>query len=122
MSEQNNGQRPQNDIQKILGELEGGTLIAKLQHMISEVALGQITHGSGNRKGKICLELTFAKVGENDQVMIQSKVDYKALTKRGAKGETASNETPMFVGKHGILSIEQPKEAFNGQFSLVQQN
>jgi len=48
-------------------------------------------------------------------------VSFTALTKRGAKAETATNETPFYVGKGGVLTIEQPKEEYNGQFSLVQQ-
>ena len=108
------------DINDFVGELEAGVFKEKLAHMLSDVALGQVVHGGGNRKGKISVDLTFVRIGENNQVMISSKVSHTTLTKRGAKAETATNETPFFVGKGGVLSIEQPKEEFTGQFNLVQ--
>lgn len=102
-----------------LSELEAGNFKGKLEHMLSEVALGQVIHGSGNRKGKVSIELSFQQVGENNQVIVSSKVSFQSLTKRGAKAETATNETPFFVGKGGVLTIEQPKEEYSGQFGLV---
>ncbi|URQ87697.1 hypothetical protein [Pseudoalteromonas sp. SCSIO 43088] len=109
------------DVDAFFSELEAGAFKAKLQHMLSEVALGQVIHGGKNRKGKVNIELSFQQVGDNNQVMLSSKVSFTALTKRGAKAETATNETPFYVGKGGVLTIEQPKEEYNGQFSLVQQ-
>ncbi|KZN65065.1 hypothetical protein N473_01460 [Pseudoalteromonas luteoviolacea CPMOR-1] len=110
------------DIQTFISSLEAGVFKEKVSHLLSDVALGQVVHGAGNRKGKLTIDLTFQRVGENNQVMISSKLTHTTLTRRGSKSETASNETPFYVGKGGVLTIEQPQEEFNGQFTLVQQN
>ncbi|MBQ4836079.1 hypothetical protein [Pseudoalteromonas luteoviolacea] len=110
------------DVNNFVSELEGGVFNEKLAHLLSDVALGQVIHGAGNRKGKVAIDLTFQRIGENNQVMVSSKLTHTTLTKRGSKSETASNETPFYVGKGGVLTIEQPQEEFNGQFALVQQN
>ena len=51
--------------------------------------------------------------------MIASKLSHVTVTKRGMKSEQTTTETPMYVGKGGVLSIDQPKEEFNGQFNLT---
>jgi len=107
------------NVDNFVGELEAGIFKEKLAHMLSDVALGQIIHSSGNRKGKVNIELTFSQVGDNNQVMISSKLSHVTVTKRGMKSEQTTTETPMYVGKGGVLSIDQPKEELSGQFNLT---
>jgi len=99
-------------------ELGAGVFREKLAHALSEAALATVTHGNGKRKGKVSIELTFSQIGENDQVIITHKLSYLTLTKRGKRAEEDTTETPMFVGKGGVLSVDVPKEDNNGQFSL----
>jgi hypothetical protein len=115
MSENN----PKTNVSDFIGELEAGSFIEKLAHMLSEVALGTVIHGNGSRKGKVSLDLSFAVVGNNNQVIISSKLSNVTLTKRGKRSEETVTDTPMFVGKGGVLTIDMPKEEFNGQFSLA---
>lgn len=112
---------PDTDVNGFLSELDGGVLEQKLAHVLSETALGTIHHGSGNRKGKVALELTFQQVGDNDQVIVSHKLVQSTPTKRGKQSMEDTTETPMFVGKGGVLSISPPKEDSNGQFSLNQE-
>ena len=107
------------NIDDFIGELEAGLFKEKLAHVLGEVALGTVINGNGTRKGKVTIELSLAAIGENSQVIIASKLSHVTLTKRGKKTEETTAETPMFVGKGGVLSIDQPKEEFSGQFGLV---
>ncbi|WP_435234515.1 hypothetical protein ACR30L_12125 [Psychromonas sp. PT13] len=107
------------NVDSFVSELEAGMFKEKLAHMLSDVALGQIIHNGGNRKGKVNIELSFSQVGDNNQVMIASKLSHITITKRGVKSEQTTTETPMYVGKGGMLSIDQPKEEFSGQFNLT---
>ncbi|MDN2661815.1 hypothetical protein OW492_00320 [Psychromonas sp. 14N.309.X.WAT.B.A12] len=107
------------NIDNFIGELESGIFKEKLSHMLSDVALGQVIHSGGNRKGKVNIELTFSQVGDNNQVIIASKLSHTTITKRGMKSEQTTTETPMYVGKGGVLTIDQPKEELTGQFNLT---
>ena len=106
------------DINDFFSELSAGTFDDKLGITLSEVALGTVMHGGGNKKGKVTIELTITKVGDNDQVFITSKLTKSAPTKRGKKIEEDTTDTPYFVGKGGVITIDAPKEDNNGQFQL----
>ncbi len=107
------------NVDNFISELEAGQFKEKLAHMLSDVALGTAIHGDKVRKGKVAIELSFQQVGENSQVIISSKLSHVTLTKRGKKSEETVTQTPMFVGKGGVLTVDQPKEEFTGQFGLV---
>lgn len=107
------------NVDDFIGELGAGVIKEKLSHVLSEAALGVITHGNGNKKGKVTLELTINRVGENDQVIISHKIAHLTPTKRGKKSEEDTTETSFFVGKGGVLTIDQPKEDKNGQIALI---
>lgn len=109
---------PKTDVVDFLGELGAGTVQEKLEQVLSDVALSVVLHGDGRKKGKVSLEFTFARVGENDQVIVDHKIGYTAITKRGKRMEEDVTETPFFVGKGGVLSISPPKEGMTGQFNL----
>ncbi len=112
---------PDTEVNEFLGELDGGVLEKKLAHIISETALATVVHGGGNRKGKVTLELTFQQVGDNEQVIVSHKLAQSAPTKRGKQMMEDTTETPMFVGRGGVLSISPPKEDNNGQYDLKQE-
>jgi len=107
----------QTNVENFLGELEAGVFKEKFAHLLSDVALGTVING-GKKKGKVTVELTLSQVGENNQVIVQSKLSHITPTKRGQKAEVTVNETPFFVAKGGVMQIEPPKEEFNGQFNL----
>ena len=105
------------NVDDFISDLGGGTVKQKLSHLLSGAALGAVTWGQG-KKGKVTLELTIQKVGENEQVIISHKLSHNTPTKRGHKAEVDTTETPMFVGKNGKLTITQPRVDNNGQRGL----
>lgn len=106
------------NLNDFMGELGAGVFQAKIEHCLSEAALNTILHGTGNKKGKVTLEFTFQQIGENDQVVVSHKLVSSTPTKRGKRVEEDLTDTPMFVGKGGVLTIEPPKEGESGQFHL----
>ena len=106
------------NLNDFMGELGAGVFQAKIEHCLSEAALNTILHGSGNKKGKVTMEFTFTQIGENDQVVVSHKLVSSTPTKRGKRVEEDLTDTPMFVGKYGVLSVEPPKEEMTGQFHL----
>ncbi len=106
------------DVDALFSELGAGLVKEKLSVLLSDVALGTVLHGIGNMKGKLSIEFTFTQVGENDQVILSHKISHSTPTKRGKRSEEDLTQTPFFVGKGGQLTIDQPKEGNDGQFSL----
>lgn len=110
------------NVDEFIAELEAGTFKPKLAHILNTIAASQVTHGKANRKAKVNIELSLTNFGEGGQVLIASKLDYKALTPTGTKSESSVSESVFYVGRGGELTIERPKEEYNGQFQLVQQD
>ncbi len=108
----------QTNVDDFIGELGAGVVKEKLAHILSEAALGTILYGRG-RKGKVTLEISFAQIGANDQVIVSHKISHSTPTNRGKKSEEDTTETPFFVGKGGALSITAPEEDEGGQQNAV---
>ena len=106
------------NVQDFIGELNAGVLVDQLGLMLSEAALATVINGNGSKKGKVGLEFTFQQIGENDQVIVVARLTKSVPTKRGKKTEENATDTPMFVGKGGVLTIDAPKESLTGQFNL----
>lgn len=115
MSEQKDSKT---NVNEFLGELNAGILIGQLGLTLSEAALATVLHGKGNKKGKVTVEFSFSQIGENDQVVVSAKLSKSVPTQRGKKSEENVTDTPMFVGKGGVLTIDAPKEDDSGQFNL----
>ena len=106
------------NVDDFVGELNAGMFKEKLGLLLSQAALGTIINGTGNKKGKVTVEFSFIQIGENEQVVVSTKLSHSTPTKRGKKTEEDCTDTPMFVGKGGVLTIDQPKESYSGQFGL----
>lgn len=109
---------PETNVDDFISELGAGVIKEKIAHVLSEAALGTVLNGSGNKKGKVGLEFTFQKVGDNDQVVVSTKISQTVPTKRGKQSLEDTTDTSMFVGKGGVVSIAPPKEEESGQFNL----
>lgn len=103
-----------------MSEQNAGITLEKIEHILSEAALATILHGVGSKKGKVTLDFSFQRVGDGDQVIVSTKINANIPTKRGKKSEEDTTDTPMFVGKGGEVTIDQPKENNDGQFALHQ--
>lgn len=108
---------PQTNVEEFLAELGAGVYLEKLGAVLSEGALAAVTHGGG-KKAKITCEFTLVQVGDNDQVMVSHKLAQTLPTKRGKKSEEDTSETPMFVGRGGVMTVAPPEEEDSGQFTL----
>jgi len=109
------------NVDDFIGELGAGVIKEKIAHVLSEAALATVLNGQGNKKGKVGIEFSFTQVGENDQVIVSTKLTQSVPTKRGKKMIEDVTDTPMFVGKGGVLTVDQPKEEESGQFGLNQE-
>lgn len=107
------------NVKSFISDLSAGIIEEKLGVILSKVALATALHGEANKKGKVAVEFTFQRFGEGEQVMIAAKLSCSAPTKRGKSTEEDTTDTPMFVGKGGVLSVSAPKEDNNGQFQLI---
>lgn len=110
------------NVADFIGECNAGTLMDKLALALSDAAMSQINHGIGSKKAKVSLEFTFQQMGDNEQVIVSHKLSTSNPTKRGKKFEEDVTDTAFFVGKGGQLTINQPQEDDNGQFSLNQED
>jgi len=110
------------NVSDFIGECNAGILTDKLALALSDAALSQLNHGIGSKKAKVALEFTFQQMGDNEQVIVSHKLSTSNPTKRGKKFEEDVTDTAFFVGKGGQLTINQPKEDDNGQFSLDSEN
>jgi hypothetical protein len=113
-------QSTKTNVPDFIGELNAGILIEQLGAILSEAALNTVHHGKGNKKGKVSLEFTLSQIGENEQVIVCAKLSKSIPTQRGKKSEENITDTPMFVGRGGQMTIDQPKVDDNGQFGLVE--
>lgn len=102
----------------VLGELDCGNFVEKVAAQLAETVMKTV-HTEGKQKGEIIIKLSVAKIGTTDQVMISSRLEHKTPTPRGMKSEHDTTDTPMWVGKGGTLSINQPREDEHKQFGLV---
>ena len=109
------------DVTDFVDELGAGVFKEKLALILSEVALGTLTHGYQGKKGKISIDFTFHKMDSECQLVISHKLTKCSPTKRGKKLEEDTTETVFFAGRSGVLTINPPKEDANGQknFELV---
>lgn len=106
------------NVDDFIGELGAGTFKEKLAHVLCEAALGTVMHETGAKKGKVTVEFSFARVGDNDQVIVSHKLVHSIPTRHGKRSEENTTQTPMFVGKGGVLTINPPVEEERGQFNL----
>lgn len=106
------------DTTQFFGDLSGGVFEQQLAHMLSDVALGVVLH---KKKGEVVVKFKVAQIADSSQVTIDHEITHKTPTKRGSKGETVGDQTPMFVAKGGALTVMPPEttallqmEAFGG--------
>ncbi|MCB0257028.1 MAG: hypothetical protein KDI55_25190 [Anaerolineae bacterium] len=108
------------NVQDFMGELGAGVFENKLAHTLSEVAAGTVTHGDRATKGKVVIEITMTPVGDHDQLVLSHKLSMTVPTRRGKRSEEDTTETPMFVGKGGMMTATPPREEASGQFTLAE--
>ncbi len=104
------------NVDDFLGELSAGILKEKLGHILSKAAEGCTVHG---KKASVGMVFSMSPIGEDGQVIMSVKLSNTVPTKRGKSTEEDTTDTPMFVGKGGEITIDQPREEESGQFALA---
>lgn len=90
------------DLDQFLDELDGGCFKAKVEACINDVANAvDITQGTG----KVTIELSFGSRKGRNAVDIKHKITSKKPTMRGDSTATDIEKTPMYVGKHGRVTL-----------------
>lgn len=91
----------------LLPDLDGGVFEEKIATMLSEVALGVVTHG---RQGAVTIEFNMSRIGETAQVNCKHKLKFVKPTKRGKATEEDETVTPLYVAGNGDLSLFHPNQ------------
>lgn len=106
------------NLAEVLEDINGGVFLQQFEAALSAVALGTVTYGDKGKAGKANVSFSMKRIGESNQLMLVSTLEYQQPTSRGKKSETVTIETPMHVGRGGKLSL-MPEAA--EQIDFVQQ-
>lgn len=93
------------ELDTLFDELNAGVFRQQVERALSDAALGVVTHGDKNKKGKVTLTFTMSRIGESNQVNLTHSLDYRIPTARGKRTEDVANETPLHVGRNGRLTL-----------------
>lgn len=100
--------KPENtstDLAAILDDLNGGVFSQQVGRALSDVAMGVVAHGDKGKIGEVTITFKLNRIGESSQVAVRHKLAYKRPTSKGSISEDTSNETPMYVGRGGRMSL-----------------
>lgn len=111
------------NVADFIGSLGAGITEEQLQHILSECAAAVINCPNKKKKAKLTLTLDMQQYGNNDQVLVTSKLAYTTPTEKGDKSENTTEDTLYFVGYGGKLTDYKPEEDADGQknFDLSQE-
>lgn len=90
------------DHNQFIDDIDGGVFSQQLGFAISEVASAVVDN---NKPGEITIKLKLTKGIGADNVTIEHKLTSIAPLKDGRKLEDHGAKTPMFVNKHGDVSL-----------------
>lgn len=98
-------------IDDFIGDLDGGVFAEKLSAAISEVAAAVVDNTG---KGRVQVTFDFKRFGNGHQVAINHKLVSERPTMHGKVREENQTETPMHVGKRGVVTLfpEDQKQMF----------
>lgn len=90
------------DIPELLGDLDAGVFVQRLEAALREVAMGVTTTG---KKGDVVVKFGFERIGDSSQVTCTHAIKFKKPTSKGNATEEATTKTPLHVGTGGVLSL-----------------
>lgn len=90
------------DHNQFIDDIDGGVFSQQLGFAISEVTSAVVDN---NKPGEITIKLKLTKGIGADNVTIEHKLTSIAPLKDGRKLEDHGAKTPMFVNKHGDVSL-----------------
>lgn len=90
---------------ELLGELNAGVFEQKLDAALSDCALNTVIYGEKGKAGKVTITIELARIGESHQVAMKHSLEFRKPTARGFASEKDSTETPLHVGRGGVLTV-----------------
>ncbi len=91
----------QPNLDEILGELDAGIFVQKIERALKESALGTIISG---KKGNVTISLELEQVGDSS-VNVKHTLKYTKPAKNGKLMEENTTQTHMYVDNFGYLTI-----------------
>ena len=93
---------PNATLEEILGELEAGVFVTKIENALRRVSEGVINTG---KQGIVQITLTLDQLSDSDLVNVKHALKHTKPTANGKATEENTLTTMMYVGKGGNLSI-----------------
>lgn len=90
------------DLSALLGDLNAGVFEQQLNTAISDVAANVVTHG---KKGELTVKFSFKQIGQSSQVALTHSLKSIVPMARGRIIEESANDTPLYVGRGGTLTV-----------------
>lgn len=90
---------------QMLGELNGGTFLEQVVTAFKATALGTVVHGDKGKKGEVTLKFDMQRIGETTQLAVKHSLSFSQPTSRGKRSEVGTTETPLYVGRTGVLTV-----------------
>lgn len=93
------------DLATILDDLNGGVFAEQVGRALSDVAAGTVANGDKGKAGEVVIKFKLRRIGESSQVAVKHTLSYVRPTSKGKVTEEVSNETPMYVGRGGKMTL-----------------
>lgn len=90
------------DVRALLEDLDAGIFESKLAKALSDTAMAVVTQG---KAGKVTVQFDLKQISNSQQVTVAHKLSYTHPTPKGKISEENTTETPMHVGRGGVLSL-----------------
>lgn len=90
------------DIDEFLDSLDGGCYKTKIKACLDDIAMAVV---ATNGAGKLTITLDVKAAKGRDEVNISHKLVSVKPTRRGKQTGEDNGSTPMFVGKHGRITL-----------------
>lgn len=100
-------------LQEFFEMLAGGAQKKILEHVLTQTAKNVLAHGAKGRKGKVTIEIDFARLGDdsvdNGGLKVASKIIFKKPTQRGESLENETRESVLYLTRKGISDVPERK-------------
>lgn len=87
---------------QFIADLDGAKFAAKIGAAIREAANAAL---ETNKRSAVTMSLSFDRIGNSRQVMIEHKLTFTTPTLRGKVSEDDTTETPMYVQTDGSVGL-----------------
>ena len=96
------------NLEDFFNSLAAGVQRKILENVLTKTAKGVLTHGAKGRKGKIIIEISMARLNDEDEnlgLKVESKLSFQTPTKRGDSSENENRESVMYLTPTGLSDV-----------------